>query len=97
MAKLARRTQSMGPKCTLSNGQPMSPAQLIEDLEHDDRLVRSSAYDELVIVTGVHQFFDVDGSWRVQKAQISTWKSWWEEHKATYPVGRWVLHGMPYC
>ena len=79
------------------NGRPMSPAQLIEDLEHDDRLVRASAYDELVIVTGVQLPFDVDGSWRAQKAQISTWKTWWEKNKSTYPVGRWVLHGTPYC
>lgn len=79
------------------NGQPMSPAQLIEDLEHDDRLVRSSAYDELVIVTGVSLPFDVDGSWRVQKAHIAEWKSWWEQHKSTYPIGRWMLHGTPYC
>ena len=74
----------------------MSPALLIEDLSHDDRLVRSSAYDELVIVTGVQLPFDVDGSWRIQKAQVSAWNIWWSEHKANYPVGRWVLHGTPY-
>lgn len=77
-------------------GVPMSPILLIEDLEHDDRLVRSSAYDELVIVTGVQLPFDVDGSWRIQKAQVAAWKQWWAEHKANYPVGRWVLHGTPY-
>ena len=54
----------------IERGLPMSPAQLITDLEEDDRLVRSSAYDELVIVTGVRLPFDVSGSWRVQKAQI---------------------------
>ena len=85
------------PNVRYRNGRPMSPFQLIEDLEHDDRLVRSSAYDELVITTGVHLAFDVDGSWRTQKAQIAAWKSWWKEHQSTYPIGRWVLHGTPYC
>ena len=80
------------------NGRPMSPKRnSLRILEHDDRLVRSSAYDELVIVTGVQLAFDVDGSWRAQKAQVATWKTWWEENKSTYPVGRWVLHGTPYC
>ena len=85
------------PNVRYRNGRPMSPSQLIEDLEHDDRLVRSSAYDELVITTGVHLAFDVDGSWRTQKAQIAAWKSWWKENQSTYPIGRWVLHGTPYC
>ena len=79
------------------HGVPMSPAQLILDLGHDDRLVRSSSYDELVIMTGVALPFDVDGSWRRQKSQISAWNSWWNTQQSTYPVGQWVLHGKTYC
>jgi HEAT repeat protein len=79
------------------HGVPMSPAQLILDLGHDDRLVRSSSYDELVIMTGVALSFDVDGSWRRQKAQISAWNSWWDTQRSTYSVGQWVLHGKTYC
>ncbi len=75
-------------------GVPMSPASLIEGLGHDDRLVRASSYDELVIATGVQLPFDIDGSWRRQKAQIQAWQSWWQEQRSTYPVGCWVLHGQ---
>ena len=85
------------PNVRYRKGLPMSPAQLITDLEDDDRLVRSSAYDELVIVTGVRLPFDVSGSWRTQKAQIAIWKSWWSENQSSYPIGRWMLHGKPYC
>ena len=77
-------------------GEPMSPAILIEGLQHDDRIVRMSAYDELVITTGVQLPFDVDGIWRMQKEQIHAWKEWWLRHQETYPVGKWVFQGSMY-
>lgn len=74
-------------------GEPMSPAILIDALSHDERIVRMSAYDELVIMTGVHLPFDVDGMWRVQKEQIHAWKDWWGRRQETFPVGKWVYQG----
>ncbi len=85
------------PNVRYRAGLPMSPAQLIEGLQHDDRLVRSSAYDELVITTGVRLPFDVDGTWRCQQAQVRAWQTWWTEQKPTYPIGCWMLHGEQYC
>lgn len=77
-------------------GEPMSPTILIDGLSHDDRIVRMSSYDELVIMTGVHLPFDIDGMWRVQKEQIHAWQDWWSRHQETYPVGRWVFQGTIY-
>jgi HEAT repeat protein len=74
-------------------GEPMSPAILIDALSHDERIVRMSAYDELVIMTGVQLPFDVDGVWRVQKEQIYAWMDWWSRHRETFPVGQWVYQG----
>ena len=74
-------------------GEPMSPSTLIDALSHDERIVRMSAYDELVIMTGVNLPFDVDGIWRLQKEQIHAWKDWWSRHQETFPVGKWVYQG----
>ena len=78
MAKLVGGTQQWSQMFVTEKGLPMSPFTLIEDLEDDDRLVRSSAYDELVIVTGVRLPFDVVVL-GVFKRLKWLWKSWWQE------------------
>ena len=78
------------------NGNIFSPSILIEGLQHDDRIVRMSSYDELVITTGVRLPFDVDGAWRVQKSQVLAWEQWWQE-QVDYPIGRWIFQGNVYC
>jgi hypothetical protein len=78
------------------NGKIFSPSILIEGLQHDDRIVRMSSYDELVITTGVRLPFDVDGAWRIQKAQVLAWEQWWQE-QVDYPIGRWIFQGNVYC
>lgn len=74
-------------------GTLMSAGILIENLWNDDRLARLANYDELVITTGVHLPFDIDGNWRIQKAQIRAWEDWWQENAQRYPVGRWMYQG----
>ena len=74
----------------------MDPGTLLDRLEHDDPLVRRSAYDELVISTGEHLPFDAEGPFRVQASHIQNWKRWWRSQEPeAYPAGRWWFHGEP--
>ena len=75
-------------------GMMMTPMVLIDQLADDDRLVRMTAYDELVISTGVNLPFDVDGTWRLQKAHIQAWKSWWSINQFRYNPGEWLYQGQ---
>ena len=56
-------------------------------------MVRRSNYDELVISTGVRLPFDADGPWRIQVANQSAWRKWWQENNEALPIGRWLFHG----
>ena len=71
----------------------MEIGQLIERLKHDSHVVRQSAYDELVISTGVFLPFDVEGPWRVQQNHLLVWQKWWKQHSASYEMGCWYFHG----
>ena len=75
------------------NGELMSAKTLIDRMEHDDSIVRRSAYDELVISTGVRLPFDIEGPWRVQCAHRRRWVRWWNEEGRKLPKGSWCFHG----
>jgi HEAT repeat protein len=76
------------------HGEQMDPGTLLSRLEHDDSLVRRSAYDELVISTGEHLPFDAEGPYRVQVSHIQTWKRWWKsQDPERFPPGNWWFHG----
>jgi HEAT repeat protein len=82
--------------CRYRHGELMDPSTLLQRLEHDDSLVRRSAYDELVISTGEHLPFDADGPYRVQVSHIQNWKRWWKsQDPERYPPGQWWFHGEP--
>jgi HEAT repeat protein len=76
------------------HGELMAPGTLLTRLEHDDSLVRRSAYDELVISTGEHLPFDADGPYRVQVNHIQAWQHWWRSMDTDrFPPGNWWFHG----
>ena len=74
-------------------GKLMSPALLIHSLKNDDLLERLSAYDELVISTGVQLGFDPEGDWWLQKKQIAKWEKWWDENQNNFEEGKWYFDG----
>ena len=74
-------------------GKVFSPQLLIGRMASDEAWTRRTAYDELVITTGVALPFDSDGPWRVQQAHLRAWRRWWSQHKGRFQAGRWTLHG----
>lgn len=68
---------------------------LIQRMEHPDAWTRRTAYDELVILSGVNRPFDADGPWRIQQAHLRAWRQWWVGARARLPAGQWTLHGKP--
>jgi HEAT repeat protein len=75
------------------SGRMMAPALLIERLGDDDFTTRRASYDELVITSGINLPFDADGPWRVQLTHRQAWTEWWNAHRDSLPVGRWLFHG----
>jgi HEAT repeat protein len=74
-------------------GRLLDPGVLITRLGVDDLVARSSAYDELVITTGVQLPFDADGAWRRQVHHRMAWAAWWREHRGEFEPGAWTFHG----
>lgn len=74
-------------------GRPLDPGLLIEKLGDDDLATRSTAYDELVITTGMRLPFDAEGAWRVQVHHREEWSRWWHDAHSSFPSGRWTFHG----
>lgn len=74
-------------------GVVFEPSQLIDSMDHPKAWVRRTAYDELVITMGARLPFDSDGPWRVQRAHIAGWRSWWASHRSQFPAGGWFLDG----
>ncbi|MBT3222426.1 MAG: hypothetical protein HN348_25415, partial [Proteobacteria bacterium] len=75
------------------DGQLLDAGLLLKRMEHSDAWTRRTAFDELVITTGVNLPFDADGPWRVQCAHLRTWRRWWGEHQKEMAEGRWYLDG----
>lgn len=76
---------------TYRYGKVYSIRSLLEDLQHDNALVRQNSYDELVISTGCTLPFDVEGPWMVQLQQIADWLKW--SLSQDFPVGRKYFFG----
>lgn len=75
------------------HGHPLTVRALIDLLGHDDLGVRQSAYDELVISTGLRQPFDADGPWRMQLAHREAWQRWYADNAHYLPQTGWLFHG----
>jgi len=66
---------------------------LIGRMGHPDAYSRRTAYDELVIATGVDLPFDAEGPWRIQQAHVASWQRWWAKNRSAWQSGRWYLDG----
>jgi HEAT repeat protein len=74
-------------------GRVLDLGQLVHLLESDDAWVRRTAWEELVVQSGERLPLDVDGPWRVQRAQVRAWRTWWTQQRHRFPPGRWFLDG----
>ena len=74
-------------------GKPFGVRTLIERLGADDAQVRQSAYEELVISTGVRLPFDAEGPWRMQLGHREAWSRWHADHAHELPATGWLFHG----
>jgi HEAT repeat protein len=86
---------SLQPGIRYRGGKPHAFGMLLEEMDHADPYVRRTAYGELVISSGSHLPFDADGPWRVQRAHLRAWRSWWAAKREAYPPGAWFLAGRP--
>jgi len=75
-------------------GVPMDAGWLISRMEDVDPYTRRTAYDELVITTGVSLPFDAEGPWRLQQAHLREWRAWWQANRSRFPAGSWYLDGQ---
>jgi HEAT repeat protein/tetratricopeptide (TPR) repeat protein len=75
-------------------GVPMDAGWLISRMEDVDPYTRRTAYDELVITTGVSLPFDAEGPWRLQQAHLREWRAWWQANQSRFPAGSWYLDGQ---
>jgi uncharacterized protein (TIGR02270 family) len=71
------------PNVRYRNGKPYSPACLLENLESEKsrRIVRDLAYEELVIRYGLEYPFETDMTVVQQRAALSKYATWIQEHK----------------
>jgi uncharacterized protein (TIGR02270 family) len=76
-------------------GKPCSPAALVETLAAAafPRLIRSLAYEELVIRYGIDARFEVDMRVEEQKDQINALSRLGRAHAASVEAGRWYFAG----
>lgn len=66
---------------------------LLDRMEHADAWTRRTAYDELVIGSGVNLAFDAEGPWRLQQGHLRAWKDWWAKARHRHLAGRWFHDG----
>jgi len=89
----ARMEKAFIPGVRYRYGRKLDPGVLVERLAADELLTRRSAYDELVITTGVHLPFDADGAWRLQVHHRICWERWWLDNRDDFAPGAWTFHG----
>ncbi|MCO4743883.1 MAG: HEAT repeat domain-containing protein [Proteobacteria bacterium] len=75
------------------DGDVFDLGMLIKRMEHPDAWTRRTAYDELVILSGMARPFDADGPWRIQQAHLRAWRQWWVGARSHFAPGKWTLHG----
>jgi uncharacterized protein (TIGR02270 family) len=78
------------------SGMPLAPGTLVENMafEKTQRLVRQSAYEELVIRYGADIPFETDMPVKQQQDVIAKWKAWVAANENRFRPGEWYLGGQ---
>ncbi len=83
------------PRTAYRNGQPYSPASLLENLESETSppKMRRMAYEELVIRYGIDIPMETDMLVLRQKQAIGQYRAWIGKNSARFAPGKWYFAG----